>query len=280
MITTRRTGFVWLHPAKAHLERCLLRLPYSLIAALWLTSVSLYIHTRFYADLIFVVLPGNHCLLLEFNTGQEQALRIDWESNWTGPKLFVWRIGERNRLEDGDYTHGPYSRFADTVEAPAPVVYEWPKTWNNNFYYGRWATYFPYVTKDGPSINGPLQGEEEVQDGPPEDPRLAVSHLVLKVKGVGMPDWAAPLSLTLLMLVLLAPMAFRARRRSKRQRKGQCLDCGYDLRATPERCPECNWSKPIIPRRRYVVRIEIVIFAITAIGLALGFRWLAFDYGT
>ena len=38
----------------------------------------------------------------------------------------------------------------------------------------------------------------------------------------------------------LIGIVIRDRRDGKRRRSGVCASCGYDLRATPERCPECG----------------------------------------
>jgi hypothetical protein len=51
-----------------------------------------------------------------------------------------------------------------------------------------------------------------------------------------MPLWACLVLLGILPTIQYSRLARRLRRR----RRGLCLNCGYDLRASPAKCPECG----------------------------------------
>jgi hypothetical protein len=88
---------------------------------------------------------------------------------------------------------------------------------------------------------------------------------------VAVPHW----SLALLLLVAPAFMGSIAARKRRRLVAERCVKCGYDLRGSPERCPECglvptpNRVRPLANRAGTSRKVQKRWWAAAAIGLLL-----------
>ena len=96
--------------------------------------------------------------------------------------------------------------YVTQLAVPKPQVYAFPA--NGSPYHFRWN----HLGFDGARTTLPLRGG-----------------------AVYIPDWFI-CSIT----AVLPWLWYRSYRRCLAERKGLCLICGYDLRATPDRCPECG----------------------------------------
>lgn len=96
-------------------------------------------------------------------------------------------------------------------------------------------------------------GEWVVYRSPTHDIRVLSNHGGLGLqridppgrdgRRVGYPSiLSVPYPVVVLLLLVVPAIRISARHlvASNRRRAGKCEDCGYDLQATPERCPECG----------------------------------------
>ncbi len=97
----------------------------------------------------------------------------------------------------------------------------------------------------------------EVPPFPPNSPPIPVGHAT-KTWRAEVPHWA-------IVLPMLAWPIFRirGRLRTRRSRRlGLCGKCGYDLRATPDRCPECGDVPSSFSKRSSAPDSSLTVYAI------------------
>jgi predicted Zn-ribbon and HTH transcriptional regulator len=67
---------------------------------------------------------------------------------------------------------------------------------------------------------------------------------MFSLNAIAVPFWAVVLAFATLPAVDLVRKIRSRRKRWFRLLHGLCQTCGYDLRATPDRCPECGAIPP------------------------------------
>ena len=165
--------------------------------------VGLWVRGRFAADYLTLRLPYSEWTAMH----GEGLLRIArMELDFSTPQYM---------LDDGLTVRPPSPRWEWTRESVLPdeladvIVRNDPKPWP-----ARWSPL--RIDRGMPS--------RWFSDSPPfaEGWQATVSDWVLALLAVLLPAW------------------WIIRRRGRRVREGYCRVCGYDLRASKERCPECG----------------------------------------
>src|SRR4051794_3283122 len=99
-------------------------------------------------------------------------------------------------------------------------------------------------TETGRLIGFLQQERPAYRDNDPDDVQwVGAGFRYLRITSDGMRRWNLVLPLWTLICALAVPPGWWGWRRLKvrrRRRAGLCLACGYDLRASPGRCPECG----------------------------------------
>lgn len=210
--------------------RLFLRVLAVLSAVCCLTLVVLRFRSSSRTDVLMVPTGSHSVMLLKSHTGFTEAgwFEITFASNWEGPRLGFWS-------GPGWQDVGPFLiqwrvRYHDLGE----VLQVLNRTGNKiNLTVGS------YMTPKG-SPSGPISYENSYTRAqrlgypmamapPPQSGVVSVWHLQI-------------LHTMLILLFLPLPLALCLASvvRWLRPPKTGCHVCGYDLRATPDRCPECG----------------------------------------
>jgi hypothetical protein len=183
-------------------------------------------------DVFMISLPAGRCLLVESNAGAWFDFTLITR-DWTGSGFGAWSFDDGPRIGRG---RGPVLLW-DSWSYVLPgltqrIKGQWSLQWGDLCVMREPATGGPKLDRTGDRVLPPDVYAQRVRGSPHW---LFTTAWQLRAPHGGVAALAA---------VLPTAWALRwARRRLKdhrARRRGTCSRCGYDLRATPDRCPECG----------------------------------------
>jgi hypothetical protein len=124
----------------------------------------------------------------------------------------IYFITPRRPKPTGGRLHYLFTTFEDSPPAPPPPGFTWERDWK------------------GPSPKDATTVSERLGFRLDREPASFTSD----------GSWGIEFPLWLLILVFAVPPGLYLYNRRCRYPAGRCARCGYDLRATPGRCPECG----------------------------------------
>jgi len=100
--------------------------------------------------------------------------------------------------------------------------------------------------KTGPSEGSDEYGKDDERIGLGGFCCVTSRHSGFRERTFLVPHWAVAVALLILPISWFRMTALR-RRAERRRRSGRCFNCGYDLRASTDRCPECAHGLSQLP---------------------------------
>jgi hypothetical protein len=201
------------------LARILLNAATGVSLVLCVATVALWVRGRSCEEQVFFARPGARMWLLS-NAGHGY-LYVGAAEGWAGRR--EWGYSRAAHGDQGQQEHlrpylfGAYWNAQKVTRRPLHIT-----TFTDSV--------FVEFGPDGEALDLSSMSPEGRRGRSPAMPMRAISF----------PCWIPTAAFAVMPLGCWGPRILREARRRRRAGRGRCRACGYDLRATPERCPECG----------------------------------------